>query len=180
MTLKQACLLMATVAFFVNCDFQFQEYTSMVAQPPKNERTCFQTNAPWDARIDLQSDVAIIYSNTDTARMREKIDTWRDKGYTIHVMTAVGRGAQNDYVSGNWQAVDGNTDGQDHSADIQLGGRWREIRSRIILHSLLYRADAESHRISQTRRKRCHRLRRESFAFGGTRILGRRRLQRWI
>ena len=51
------------------------------------ERTCFQTGAAWSDRANLRSDVAIVYGID--AKLPARIQTWRDRGYRIHVMTGV-------------------------------------------------------------------------------------------
>src|ERR1039458_7761650 len=54
------------------------------------ERTCFQTGAPWGEKYNLRSDVAIVYGID--AHLPDRIATWRDHGYRIHVMTGVSWG----------------------------------------------------------------------------------------
>src|SRR4051794_27079105 len=54
------------------------------------ERTCFQTSASWSEAGNLRSDVAITYGiGPDLAK---RIQTWRDRGYRIHLMTGVSWG----------------------------------------------------------------------------------------
>ncbi len=50
-----------------------------------SERTCFQTSKPFSELGDLGSDVAITYGID--ADLPARIQTWRDHGYRIHVMT---------------------------------------------------------------------------------------------
>jgi hypothetical protein len=51
------------------------------------ERTCFQTTSPWSSAGNLRSDVAIVYG-IDPG-LPQRIKTWRDRGYRIHLMTGV-------------------------------------------------------------------------------------------
>lgn len=51
------------------------------------ERTCFQTGNAWSPQGNLGSDVAIVYG-IDT-NLAARIETWREHGYRIHVMTGV-------------------------------------------------------------------------------------------
>jgi len=67
------------------------------------ERTCFQTGKPWSERANLGSDVAIVYG-IDTG-MPGRIQTWREHGYRIHVMTGVSWGQYQDYLYGRFDGV---------------------------------------------------------------------------
>ncbi len=67
------------------------------------ERTCFQTGKAWDGNRDLRSDVAIVYG-IDTG-LPERIQTWRDHGYRIHVMTGVSWGNYQDYLYGRFDGI---------------------------------------------------------------------------
>jgi len=102
----------------VNCGERRHPASYMQLRPA--ERTSFQTFSPWQESIDLQSDVAIVYYGGDYESSFQRAKTWADKGYTLHIMAAGGRGAQADYVSGNWSTVDGVPDGADHADDIQM------------------------------------------------------------
>ena len=107
------------VAFFLFCQEGGLKNSQMDLQPPSTERTCFQTAASWEPGLDLQSDVAIVYFWFDQEHMKKRVDSWRDQGYTIHVMAAVGRGGENDYVNGQWKDITGKVDAQNHASDIQ-------------------------------------------------------------
>ena len=67
------------------------------------ERTCFQTGQAWSPRGNLRSDVAIVYGID--ARLPSRIQTWRDRGYRIHVMTGVSWGEYQDYLYGRFDGV---------------------------------------------------------------------------
>ncbi|MEO5714980.1 MAG: hypothetical protein ABIT37_15990 [Luteolibacter sp.] len=67
------------------------------------ERTCFQTAAPWGEKYNLRSDVAIVYGIDP--KLPERIGTWRDKGYRIHVMTGVSWGNYQDYLYGRFDGI---------------------------------------------------------------------------
>jgi len=64
------------------------------------ERTCFQTGQAWSPMGDLRSDVAIVYG-IDPG-LPQRIDTWRQRGYRIHVMTGVAWGQYQDYLYGRF------------------------------------------------------------------------------
>ena len=67
------------------------------------ERTCFQTGQPWSENGNLRSDVAIVYG-IDRG-LPDRIQTWRDRGYRIHVMTGVSWGHYQDYLYGRFDGV---------------------------------------------------------------------------
>jgi hypothetical protein len=60
------------------------------------ERTCFQTGKEWSPQGNLGSNVAIVYG-IDT-NLPARIETWREHGYRIHVMTGVAWGQYQDYL----------------------------------------------------------------------------------
>lgn len=67
------------------------------------ERTCFQTSQAWSSNSNLRSDVAIVYG-IDRG-LPDRIKTWRDRGYRIHVMTGVSWGNYQDYLYGRFDGV---------------------------------------------------------------------------
>ena len=67
------------------------------------ERTCFQTGKPWSEKGDLRSDVALVYGIDRS--LPDRMQTWRDHGYRIHVMTGVSWGAYQDYLYGRFDGI---------------------------------------------------------------------------
>lgn len=67
------------------------------------ERTCFQTGGAYSDLADLRSDVAICYGIDP--RLPDRIQTWRERGYRIHVMTGVAWGNYRDYLDGRFDGV---------------------------------------------------------------------------
>jgi len=67
------------------------------------ERTCFQTAAPWSEAGNLRSDVAIVYG-IDPG-LPQRIQTWRNRGYRINLMTGVSWGNYQDYLYGRFDGV---------------------------------------------------------------------------
>jgi len=67
------------------------------------ERTCFQTGQAWGEHGNLRSDVAIVYG-IDPG-LPGRIQTWRDRGYRIHVMTGVSWGQYQDYLYGRFDGI---------------------------------------------------------------------------
>jgi hypothetical protein len=73
------------------------------ASGAKLDRTCFQTGRAWDPKIDLGSDVAIVYGIDP--QMPDRIQSWRQHGYRINVMTGVAWGQYQDYLEGRFDGV---------------------------------------------------------------------------
>ena len=86
------------------------------------ERTCFQTGGAWSPNGNLRSDVAIVYGIDPGLPAR--IQTWRDRGYRIHVMTGVSWGNYQDYLYGRFDGVNHEDEAQTdrHGNKISHGG----------------------------------------------------------
>lgn len=101
--LPQIIILLMTVA------------CTQLAQPEQQEtrpkeKTVFQTSNPWKPVIDVRSDVAIIYSVKDHHEkggmtFEERVQSWRDRGYTTHFMTGIAWGEYQDYFTGGWDGA---------------------------------------------------------------------------
>jgi hypothetical protein len=74
------------------------------------ERTCFQTSHGYSESADLRSDVAIVYGID--RRLPDRIDSWREHGYLIHLMTGAAWGNYDGYL-------DGSFDGAKHDDEAQ-------------------------------------------------------------
>lgn len=101
---RKACAVFSI--FFVAASALYAaENPSPFAGDPNQtlERTCFQTGSPWSEHGDLRSDVAIVYG-IDT-NLPSRIQTWRDHGYRIHVMTGVSWGQYQDYLYGRFDGI---------------------------------------------------------------------------
>jgi hypothetical protein len=70
---------------------------------PALERTCFQTSQRWSGAADLPGDVAIAYGIDPS--LPQRMETWRQHGYIVHVMTGVSWGAYQDYLYGRFDGV---------------------------------------------------------------------------
>lgn len=79
--------------------------TNPFASDPQQvlERTCFQTGGGYNPIANLRSDVAIVYGIDP--RLPERVQTWRDRGYRIHVMTGVSWGNYQDYLYGRFDGI---------------------------------------------------------------------------
>jgi len=67
------------------------------------ERTCFQSSQPHSETTHLPADVAIVYG-IDPG-LPERIKSWREQGYRIHVMTGVSWGHYQDYLYGRFDGT---------------------------------------------------------------------------
>ena len=68
------------------------------------EKTTFQTSGPWKPVTDIRSDLVMVYGANDNPQMtfRERVDSWRKRGYTTHFMTGIAWGGYQDYFTGKW------------------------------------------------------------------------------
>lgn len=67
------------------------------------ERTCFQTAEAWSGFGNLRSDVAIVYGIDP--QLPNRLQTWRERGYRLHVMTGVSWGNYQDYLYGRFDGI---------------------------------------------------------------------------
>src|SRR6266540_1843512 len=67
------------------------------------ERLSFQCHSPYQPRLHLNADVAMVYGIDTT--LPSRIETWRNAGYRIHVMTGVAWGQYQDYLNGKFDGV---------------------------------------------------------------------------
>ncbi len=78
------------------------------AQTP--ETTTFQTADFWKPELDLRSDVAIVYGVNRS--FPERVKSWRERGYGIHMMTGVAWGGYQDYLEGRFDGKNHMDEGQ--------------------------------------------------------------------
>ena len=74
-----------------------------IAAPTDSERTAFQTGSPYSDRLNIRGDVAIVYGIGKD--MPARVDTWRKRGYKVHVMTGVAWGEYQDYLYGRFDGI---------------------------------------------------------------------------
>lgn len=109
------CLLQAS-----NVTGAHPQDDASLAQRQADERLSFQTSGPWSPRTNLNADVAMVYGIGP--RFPELLQTWRDHGYTVQVMTGVAWGGYQDYLNGKF-------DGQNHWDQAQT-----DSAGKMILH----------------------------------------------
>ena len=64
------------------------------------QRLSFQTSAPWNPRVNLNADVAMVYGIDEG--LPQRMASWREHGYRIEVMTGVAWGRYLDYIEGRF------------------------------------------------------------------------------
>ena len=69
----------------------------------KSERTSFQTGKAWNPLGNLRGDVAMTYGIDPS--LPERVKSWRDHGYVVHLMTGVAWGEYQDYLYGRFDGV---------------------------------------------------------------------------
>ncbi|MDX9972559.1 MAG: hypothetical protein RBU21_06180 [FCB group bacterium] len=68
---------------------------SAFAQAPLRDYTCFQGGESWDPKLDIATDMAVIYG-ADVS-FPQRAATWRDQGYNIALMTGIAWGEYSEY-----------------------------------------------------------------------------------
>ncbi len=68
------------------------------------EQTTFQTSGHWKPATDIRSDLVMVYGANDRPgeTFRQRVQSWRDRGYTTHFMTGIAWGDYQDYFTGKW------------------------------------------------------------------------------
>jgi len=102
---------MTVFALIIQLIFVVNSKAQLETAPHLQEKTCFQTSAPWQPTYDVRADVAIIYGITNT--FNERVQSWRTHGYGIHFMTGIAWGNYQDYFTGKF-------DNQTHTGDGQV------------------------------------------------------------
>ena len=77
-------------------------------------KTTFQTSGQWKPLTDIRADAVMVYS-TDShpgLSFRERVESWRKKGYITHFMTGIAWGHYADYFSGKWDGKPHMDEGQ--------------------------------------------------------------------
>ncbi len=67
------------------------------------ERTGYQNSSPWSERIDNQCDFVMVYGMSDSTAQR--IRSYKEKGYVIHLMVGIAWGAYRDYLYGEYDGI---------------------------------------------------------------------------
>ena len=118
--LASICTAPASAAELAPAKAQAVAFPSDPAQ--SLERTCFQTARPWVETANLRSDVAIVYGIDPD--LPKRIETWRNHGYRIHVMTGVSWGNYQDYLYGRFDGIHHEDEAQTdrHGNKVSHGG----------------------------------------------------------
>ena len=118
-TIKTFLTCCLTTSLFMSCRMNPQEPNRV---RPK-EKTAFQTSWAWKPTLDNRADVAIVYGTKGNPHdmdkknsFEERVQSWRDRGYTTHFMTGIAWGSYEDYFIGEW-------DGVPHLDEAQVSGK---------------------------------------------------------
>jgi hypothetical protein len=82
------------------------------------ERTSLQTSQRWSPLGNLRSDVAMVYGIDKT--LPDRVQSWRERGYRVHLMTGVAWGNYQDYLYGRF-------DGTNHEDNAQTDRDGKKI-----------------------------------------------------
>src|SRR5690625_2386022 len=97
--------------YYFSCQSgSFNKGEVMIIQNRANEKTGFQEKTRYHPSIDLRTDFVMVYGIDQT--MLERIYTWREKGFVVHLMTGIAWGEYQDYLYGKF-------DGRDHWDEAQ-------------------------------------------------------------
>ncbi len=98
-TLSLAALMLGGLALLLNA-----EPPAFPEDPAQRlERTSFQTSKPWSPLGNLRADVAMVYGIGNG--LAERVTSWRERGYRVHLMTGVSWGDYQDYLYGSYDGV---------------------------------------------------------------------------
>ncbi len=106
--MKGGIILRSILRYTRICILSF--YLPLVINGQEMETTCFQTASPWHPKIDIRSDVTIVYGVTPDFASR--VQSWRDRGYGIHMMTGSAWGGYQDYFEGRFDGKTHPDEGQ--------------------------------------------------------------------
>ncbi|PZM67191.1 hypothetical protein [Paenibacillus dendritiformis] len=81
-------------------DFNEEEGMTMLNRQRSGEKTAFQEIASYEASIDLQTDMVLVYGMDDT--MEERIRGWAAQGYRVGLMTGTAWGEYQPYLNGRF------------------------------------------------------------------------------
>ncbi len=104
--LALACLIILSVQMLAA---QTRSLPSQTSNPSGN-RLVFQTDRPWSPRTNINADAVMVYGIDDTTASR--IQSWRERGYHVTVMTGVAWGRYAPYLRGDF-------DGKEHWNETQ-------------------------------------------------------------
>ncbi len=93
-----------TLSQWIAANLSIAQNVAATPERRSEERLSFQTHAPWSPRINLNGDVAMVYGIGPS--LKQNLDSWRDHGYKLQVMTGVAWGQYQDYLNGQFDGVD--------------------------------------------------------------------------
>lgn len=116
--MKKTPIILVCVATIAS--FLYMKWPDEGRKAKRREKTSFQTSQHWKPVTDVQADIAMVYgvggNPSDKHKgksFEERVQSWRDHGYTAHFMTGIAWGEYQDYFTGEW-------DGQWHLDEGQV------------------------------------------------------------
>ncbi len=101
-TILSCCLL--TLASCAN-----RKQLGHTGKTTTREKTSFQTSQHWKPVTDTRADIAMVYgvggNPSDKHKgksFEERVQSWRERGYSTHFMTGIAWGEYQDYFTGQW------------------------------------------------------------------------------
>ena len=90
----------------------------MLKNDKKYEKTGFQEDKPYSPEIDLQTDFVMVYGIDNN--LEERIKSWKEKGYVVHLMAGASWGEYKSYMNGE-------IDGRSHWDEAQKNCSYENI-----------------------------------------------------
>lgn len=91
------------------CILAMGSASTSFAADTKDVKTTFQSAREWRPTIDNRADAVMVYgvggNPSDRGRklgFEQRVNSWREKGYTVHFMTGIAWGEYQDYFTGRW------------------------------------------------------------------------------
>jgi len=93
-----------TLSQLIAANVPYAQNVNATKERKDDERLSFQSSAPWSPRTNLNADAAMAYG-IDLS-LPERLKTWNEHGYKLHLMTGVAWGQYQDYLNGKFDGVD--------------------------------------------------------------------------
>ncbi|HKN21693.1 MAG TPA: hypothetical protein VJX73_09765 [Terracidiphilus sp.] len=102
LALRLICLLLASLLAPSLVVAQSQSDAEL-AKRRAEERLTFQSGDPWTPRINVNADAAMVYGIGP--KLPGLVNSWRDHGYIVDLMTGVAWGGYQDYLDGKFDGT---------------------------------------------------------------------------
>lgn len=89
---------------FIAANVSYAQNVNATKERKADERLSFQSSGPWSPRTNLNADAAMAYGIDPS--LPQRLKTWDEHGYKLHLMTGVAWGQYQDYLNGKFDGVD--------------------------------------------------------------------------